>query len=238
MRNQLITTEAKQTEYYSGMTIHADTGVHEQAAELFQEYVPAGSSILDVGAGAGAFSQRLLDLGYDVTALDVDEEKWIPKEIPFVRLDIDAGITGSITGEFDAVCCLEVIEHVENPWHLLREIRTVLKPGGRALVSTPNITSFLSRLIFLRTGRFHQFNESALSYGHISPITPFEMNTITEALGLRTLDVRPGGYLPVFDLSSFGIKSLALNVLRGVGYVLSAGQKKGWCTFFVLEKPE
>lgn len=238
MRNQLITTEAKQTEYYRGMTIHADTGVHEQAAEIFQKYVPAGSSILDVGAGAGAFSQRLLDLGYKVTALDVEEEKWVPREIPFVRLDIDAGITGSITGQFDAVCCLEVIEHVENPWHLLREIRTVLKPGGRALVSTPNVTSFLSRLIFLRTGRFHQFNESALSYGHISPITPFEMNTIADSLGLRMLEMRPGGYLPVFDLSSLGPKSLALNLLRGVGYVLSSGQKRGWCTFFVLEKPQ
>lgn len=237
MRNRFINTEPKRVETYKGLTIHADTGVHEQAAELVRQYVPAGSSVLDVGAGAGAFSRRLADEGYRVTALDVDEEKWVPRDIPFQRLDIDRGIAGSIGGQFDAVCCLEVIEHVENPWSLMRDIGTVLRPGGRALVSTPNVTSFLSRMIFLRSGRFHQFNEDALRYGHISPITPFEMTTIVDRLGLRLVESRPGGYLPVVDLTELTPRSLAQNLARTVGYVLSAGQKQGWCTFFVIEKP-
>lgn len=238
MRNRIFTVKPKQLEYYKGMLIHADTGVHTQAIALFKQYVPAGSSVLDVGAGAGAFSQRLADTGYKVTALDVDEDKWIPKDIPFAKLDIDAGITGSINSKFDSVCCLEVIEHVENPWNLLREIYAVLRPGGRALVSTPNITSFLSRLDFLRIGHFHQFREEDLSYGHISPISAYEMKVVASGVGLRILEIRPGGYLPIFDFSSKRPKALAKNLPRGLAYLLAKGYKHGWCLFFVMEKPE
>jgi len=238
MRNWLINTRKKQLEYYKGMLIRADTGVHEQAAALFQEYVPVGARVLDVGAGAGAFSQRLVDIGYSVTALDLDPEKWLPRDIPFLRLDIDAGITGSVNATFDATCCLEVIEHVENAWNLLREIYAVLKPGGRLILSTPNTTSFLSRLIFLRTGQFHQFDETDLAYGHINPVTAYEIKVIARRIGWRILEIRPGGYLPVLDFSSLNPKRMAANIVRALIYPFTKGEKRGWCLFFVMEKPE
>lgn len=240
MRNWLINTDPKQLEYYKGILMHADTGVHEQAASLFQNYVPAGVSVLDVGAGAGAFSQRLTDIGYKVTALDVDPEKWIPADIPFQQLNIDAGIAASVQDTFDAVCCLEVIEHVENPWNLLREIYSVVKPGGYLLLSTPNITSFLSRGIFFLTGRFHQFDEGDLSYGHISPISSFELEYAARQSGWEVVDITGGGSLSVFDLTTLRpFKwTLALNFLSGLAFSIGKGHKRGWCLFYVLRKPE
>lgn len=84
MRNWLITTELKQPEYYKGMLVHADIGLHDQAIALLQQYVPLGVSVLDVGAGSGAFSQRLADTGYAVTALNVvaslSHQRWSPTE--------------------------------------------------------------------------------------------------------------------------------------------------------------
>ena len=47
--------------------------------------------------------------------------------------------------------------------------------GVHLLLSTPNITSFLSRALFFLTGRFHQFNNGDLSYGHINPVSAFEL---------------------------------------------------------------
>lgn len=237
MHNWLITTKPKQLDYYKGVLIHADQGMHDQAAALFQQYVPSRARVLDVGAGAGAFSQRLCDIGYAVTALDVDPDKWLPREIPFVQLNIDTGIAASVRDSFDAACCLEVIEHVENPWNLLREIHTILKPGGRLILSTPNITSFLSRLIFLREGELHQFNPSALAYGHINPVSAFELRVIASRTGWRLLETRPGGYLPIFDFSSLRLKALVANLLRPLIYLIARGEKRGWCLFFVLEKP-
>ena len=238
MRNWLINTESKELQYYKGILIHADTGVHEDAAAFFTKYVPTSAKVLDVGAGAGAFSQRLTDLGYNVTALDSDPEKWIPTEIPFLQLNIDAGIAGSVQKMFDAVCCLEVIEHVENPWNLLREIYSVVEPGGYLLLSTPNITSFLSRSIFFLTGRFHQFDEGDLSYGHISPISSFELEHAARKVGWEVVDVVPGGSLAVFDFDTLRpLKwTLALSFLRGLAYLTAKGHKKGWCLFYLLRK--
>jgi SAM-dependent methyltransferase len=240
VRNWLTNTESKELEYYKGILIHADTGVHEQAASVFGKYVPKGARVLDVGAGAGAFSQRLVDLGYKVTALDVDPGKWIPADIPFLQLDIDAGIAASVRDTFDAVCCLEVIEHVENPWNLLREIYSVTKAGGYLLLSTPNITSFLSRGIFFLTGRFHQFDEGDLSYGHISPISSFELEYAARKCGWEVLEIAPGGSLSVFDFTTLRpVKwALALNVLRGFAFALGKGHARGWCLFYVLRKAD
>lgn len=239
MRNWLFTTEPKRPQYYNGMLIHADTDLHEQAIDLVQKYVSNGALVLDLGAGAGAFSTRLVHLGYSVVASDIDPAKWIPNDIPFIRLNIDAGIYASLQRQFDAACCLEVIEHVENPWNLLREMRKTIRPGGHLILSTPNITSFFSRLVFLRTGLFHQFSDADLSYGHINPVSAFELQNIANQTGWRILEIRPGGYLPVFDLTSLAPRNLLLNLLRGVIFLLSAkGQKHGWCLFFALENPQ
>lgn len=239
MRNWLINTDPKPLEYYNGILIHADTGVHAEAAEILRQNVPSGATVLDVGAGAGAFSQRLADHGYKVNALDVDPDKWMAYEIPFLVLDIDAGIRASVEKTYDAVCCLEVIEHVENAWNLLREIYSVTKPGGYLLLSTPNITSFLSRGIFFLTGRFHQFDEGDLSYGHISPISAFELQYAARQTGWEVVEIKGGGSLSVFDFTTLRpLKwTLALNLLRGLAYVVGKGHVKGWCLFYVLRKP-
>lgn len=239
MRNWLITTEKKELQYYKGILIHADLNLHDHAAALFQQYVQPNAEVLDVGAGAGAFSQRLVDLGYKVSALDTDPDKWLPRAIPFLRLDIDSGIAASVERTFDAACCLEVIEHVENPWNLLREIYSVLKPGGYLLLSTPNVTSFLSRAIFVMTGRFHQFDDGDLSYGHINPVSVFELEHAAQKLGWEVLEVREGGSLSVFDFTTLRpfLWTLARNVLSGLSYAIGKGHKRGWCLFFLLRKP-
>ncbi len=235
MRNRWFSTKPKPLQYYKRMLIQADTGIHDQAMALFKKYVPVKSRVLDLGAGTGAFSKKLADEGYSVISIDADRDRWIPKEIPFIQQDIEAGIESSIHVKLDAVCCLEVIEHVENPWNLLREISKILEPRGVLILSTPNITSFLSRIVFLRTGKFHQFNEADLSYGHIRPVTAFEISTIAKKLGWRILEIKPGGYLPIFDFGSIRPKPLILNLLRGLSYLLAKGQKEGWCLFFVMK---
>jgi 2-polyprenyl-3-methyl-5-hydroxy-6-metoxy-1,4-benzoquinol methylase len=238
MQNRLINTEPKPLKYYKDILIHADLGVHERAAELAQKYFPPNCSVLDVGAGAGAFSQRLADIGYNVTALDVDPLKWIPKDIPFLELDIDAGVQASVNQQFDSVVCLEVIEHVKNSWNLLNELFNVTRPGGYLLLSTPNVTSFLSRAEFFVTGRFHQFDYTDLSYGHINPISAFHLQNHAESVGWKLIDIQPGGYLPVLNLTTFRpfLWVAAMNTLSALSYLISRGHKQGWTLFYVMQK--
>jgi 2-polyprenyl-3-methyl-5-hydroxy-6-metoxy-1,4-benzoquinol methylase len=236
MHTWLVNTNKKELEYYKGMVIHADTGMHEQAMCLVEKYLDVKSTVLDLGAGSGAFSQRLLDHDYFVHAVDIDANNWAPKEIRFFSIDINHGISPYLSQKYQGVCCLEVIEHLENPWSLLRDIHLLIDSGGILILSTPNITSFLSRLIFLRTGLFGGFNQEALGWGHINPISTFEFEFIAEQTGWEIIEIKPGGYLPVFDLYQLTWKKLFENVLRGLFYPFMKGQKRGWTLLYVLKK--
>ncbi len=236
MQNWLISTEKRKTEYYDGIEIHADLNLHKQAFDMFSKYVKKGAEVLDIGAGAGAFSKRLYDNGYNVSGVDLELYQWIPKEIPFLKLDLNKGLKESVNRKFDALCTLEVIEHLENPWGYLRELNSMTDIGGKLLLTTPNITSFWSRMYFLRSGNFHGFMPYDISYGHINPMSAFEIELIAKNTGWKVLDIQPGGYLPIFDFSEFKIRLLASNLFRWIAYLLSKGHKNGWVLMFMLEK--
>lgn len=237
MKTKWLSTERKQLEYYDGILIHADSGLHEQVAGLLTQHVPKGANVLDMGAGAGALSRRLSDMGFGVTALDVERERFEPRQIEFLHLDLDKGVSESLLGRrFEAICCLEVIEHLRNPWQLLDDCREALEPSGTLILTTPNITSFYSRLRFLLTGRFHQFEDGDLRYGHINPLTYAEIELIARESGFDVIGRHPGGYLPLVDLSSDFWRALPGGLLRLLLYPVMRGPKAGWCLIYVLRK--
>jgi len=245
MHNWFITTQGRQLEYYKGLQIHAVEGLHEQMLAMFQKYVPAGQQVLDVGAGEGAFSLRLYDHGYQVVGLDANntpQYQWKAQGVPFVQCDINSSLKICLNQTFDVVCCMEVIEHIENPWQLIRDIKAVLRPGGIAIVSTPNVNSFYSRIRYMQMGTPVLFGEEGVSMGHINPITTFEMIHIAKSVGFAIQEIAPGGYLPILDFSSFSPNTWLRNAARLIAYIASrcvknGHVKNGYITMFVLQNP-
>jgi 2-polyprenyl-6-hydroxyphenyl methylase/3-demethylubiquinone-9 3-methyltransferase len=89
--------------------------------------------ILDVGCGAGFLARGLNSAGYDVHALDLSGESLRVSrgEDAGVRhLRGDALRLPYMDGSFDAVACMDFLEHVEDPAVVVREAARVLKPGG------------------------------------------------------------------------------------------------------------
>jgi SAM-dependent methyltransferase len=114
------------------------------AKQLALRAVPrprSGARALDLGCGDGFWSERLRELGYAVTAVD------IPRQYPNEDADIPyAGVVYADANaplpfpdaSFDLVWCSEVIEHLNQPDAAIAEIRRVLRPGGTAIITTPN----------------------------------------------------------------------------------------------------
>lgn len=108
--------------------------------------------LYEASCGNGASSNRLHELGFDVTCSTFTDK---PNLVPGIdwRAGVDLNQRLPFADEsFDFVVLQEVIEHLENPAHVVREFNRVLKPGGRWILTTPNSSCMRSRLHFLLSG--------------------------------------------------------------------------------------
>ena len=132
----------------------------EKIKEIFSK--ERKGKILDLGCGDGDYSKILKDLGYQVIACDLDEERFQYKDkIEFRKCDITQNLEFP-EKVFDYVLLLEVIEHLKDPYSVVKEINRILKVNGILVISTPNVLNLKSRLRFLFEGAFDYFREPPL----------------------------------------------------------------------------
>jgi len=179
--------------------------------------------VLDIGSGWGTTCRILGELGFEMSALDISNPSGIDDQ-HFQQCDLNRVARLPYDDEsFTAVVCSEVIEHIERPFTLLKEIFRILSQKGALILTTPNVLSLHSRIIFLRTsmhGKFIWKTDDNKSYqpkhgegGHITPIDFYRMNWMLhrleftiEALRTNVFDVPSGMKSIPFLLSNFFIK--------------------------------
>lgn len=232
----------KPTQFYKNLLIKADLGLHEQIAEKIAKKIVKGGHILDFGAGEGALSERLYDMGYKITAADKDAKNFKSKNCEFTPINFDQSneidaFTLKNQNKFDLVLGIEVIEHVQDQWKYVRQLMAMAKPGGMILITTPNTSSWLSRVIFLFTGRFHQFADVDLAYGHINPISPWELGLILKNTGAKEIEIHGAGTLPPIYITR-SPKSLLINLFALLLRPFSNGFLDGWCIMAIAQKPK
>jgi SAM-dependent methyltransferase len=138
---------------------------------------PRGS-VLDAPAGTGAMSKILRDLGFEVTALEIDRDLFRVEGVGVVSADMNRGLPFP-DASFDHAVCVDGIEHLENPYFTVREFERVLRPGGRLVFSTPNISAFRSRFRFLMTGH-HNKGKTPLPEESPTPLDHINLLTFSE----------------------------------------------------------
>lgn len=106
------------------------------------------SRMLEIGTGAGFFLKAAVRFGFDAYGLELSTEA---SEYARTRLGLRVLQTAAEEMPFepryfDAAAMFEVIEHLRDPLRVVRAAHRALKPGGRFIVSTPNLGA-LSRLM-------------------------------------------------------------------------------------------
>lgn len=161
------------------------------------------AAVLDVGCGAGLLSEALARTGAKVTAIDL-----APNLLKVARLHgLESGIkldyressvetlASEMPAAFDAITCMEMLEHVPEPASVIEACATLLKPGGRLFLSTLNRTpaafavaivgaEYVARLLPKGTHQYRDF------------IKPSELAAWLREAGLELEDVSGLAYEP------------------------------------------
>jgi len=163
----------------------------------------AGKRAADVGCGAGLLAEPLARLGAKVTGIDPAPESVaaarIHAEGQGLAIDYRVGSVEALTGPYDLVTSLEVIEHVNEPRIFVQGLAEALAPDGLLILSTPNRTA-TSRLLLIAlgegTGRIprgtHDWNKF---------LAPDELCALLRDAGLEILDRSGLGWNPVSGFS-------------------------------------
>jgi 2-polyprenyl-3-methyl-5-hydroxy-6-metoxy-1,4-benzoquinol methylase len=148
------------------------------AHRIVLDEVPDGARVLDVGCATGYLAAELSRRGCTVDGIEVDpaaaeqarthcrEVVVGDLEAPATQAEVQRMLADARVGGPDFVICADVLEHLRDPWAVLAWLRTLLAPGGRAVVSVPNIAHWTARRALLR-GQFNYTDYGLLDRTHL-----------------------------------------------------------------------
>jgi SAM-dependent methyltransferase len=166
-----------------------------------QKRVSPGSKVLDAGCGAGAMSLLLAEAGYRVEAVDaawnaeMEDLNQHVDNVNYTLLNMCFEALPFPKGGFQAIVCLEVMEHLRNPWAFIEAASQVLAGGGWLFVSIPNYWNLKYRIRYLLTGNiqqpFHVSTESIKAFrsGSMPHINTIPWPVLKYALEAYDFDV-------------------------------------------------
>ncbi len=220
-------------ETYDGIRVLASPGTHSAAAALIDQAIPRDARptarVLEIGAGHGAFSRRLEDMGFaNITAWDLDAATVKAPVSQVETVDVNGDFVAAAQGRtFDVIVGLELIEHLENPWAFMRGCAQLLARRGALVISSPNIESAASRIDFLRNGRFVWFHKKDIKKsGHISPLARWQIELAAKRAGLEKVGTTSNSENAAVVMSP-GDKKLAKHLIALALSPLMAGRPRG-----------
>jgi glycosyltransferase involved in cell wall biosynthesis len=177
------------------------------------EAVPAGASVLDIGAGPGGLARELLKKGCDVTVVDQFSARVEPGEIRVIQQDLDAELGFEVSGH-DVLLMLDIIEHLREPERFLERLRGQFGYESKKLVlTTPNV-AFIVQRIMLAFGQFNYGKAGILDMTHTRLFTFRTLKGLLTEEGFRVKRIEgiPAPFPKVLGNGVLGKAAISANM--------------------------
>ncbi len=171
--------EAKELQYF-----------RQVRAEILPLLPLALGRVVEIGCGGGYTLEHLRVTGRCQWTCGVE---LFPEAARLARQRVDEVYEGNIEqmdlpiapASVDAILCLDVLEHLIDPWGVIRKLHGLLKPGGVVIASIPNVRHFRVVLPLLFSGRWDYTSSGLLDKTHLRFFTKKSAIALMESSGLR-----------------------------------------------------
>jgi 2-polyprenyl-3-methyl-5-hydroxy-6-metoxy-1,4-benzoquinol methylase len=151
-----------------------DPGYHDRVRDDVFDLVPRGAGrLLDVGGGIGATAVALKRQGYarKITVIDIIDAGFLPEVDEAYTGDLnDAGFLRGLGADefrYDVILCLDVLEHLMDPWRTVATLHELLAPDGVLIASIPNLRFWPVSWGLFALGRFELSDRGILDRTHL-----------------------------------------------------------------------
>ena len=157
--------------------------------EVVRKILPSGETYLDIGCWTGdsTIAYGVFDKFKEVHGVELSEgaaNKAKEKGIKVSICDINSDELPYEDNYFDCITFIDVIEHLISPYHILKEIKRVLKPNGVFIIGTANVASFSNRIRILIGRRPRTSFDIGWDGGHLLYFTANDLKDLLKQYGL------------------------------------------------------
>jgi 2-polyprenyl-3-methyl-5-hydroxy-6-metoxy-1,4-benzoquinol methylase len=149
--------------------------------------------ILEVGSAQGHTLEWLKKSGRCAWAAGVEPfaQVTVPAGVidKFFRMNIEEELPDLEPSSLDLILCLDVLEHLINPWETVRRLDSLLKPGGSFIISVPNIRYYHLLFDLAFKGKFDYREEGILDRTHLRFFTRSSAIALAESSGAKVQTV-------------------------------------------------
>jgi SAM-dependent methyltransferase len=136
------------------------------------DLIPARSRVLDVGCSSGYFGRTLIEQkqchvdGIELNPTDAARAAEVLSQVLVGNIEEQSFDLAPLTGTYDFIVCLDVLEHLLDPAHTLNRLRSLFSSCGKVIFSIPNMANGSVRLSLLQGG-FDYAPEGLLDETHL-----------------------------------------------------------------------
>jgi len=187
--------------------------------KVIAERLPPKCTVLEIGCASGYFSRSLMDMGYNVTGLEYDQEALAAARKQGVTAYIgnieNPASLAVLEGKFDRILLMDVLEHLRDPETVLRGLAPFLNPGGRVLITEPNVGYWAMRKDLL-LGRWNYMEAGIMDRTHLKFFTETTWKELVMNAGFEVTDFGTAeAMIPLeWRLGKIGYPAVMLNTAR------------------------
>jgi O-antigen biosynthesis protein len=212
-------------EYYNGF--YKELSRLDELGNNFskiQDFLPnlkGDEKIIDIGSGHGGVCEELVKRGYSVSAVEINSEAIESlKKKNFKVLECDITKPLNLKDKYDIVLILDVLEHLFDPYLLLKESKDIVKKDGYIIITVPLYFDIVDRFKILFTGSVISMDNLCYGSAHYSKFRSYNYDHIRFFRPKDLLEMGSNAGLMVdkieYRVTGYGGRNIILRLLTKI----------------------